>query len=83
MPNFLADREKDALILWGGGLRWMYHDDAAQVDEYSKAVGGWCWAIGEPMPIDAMQGQIMSQLSKAFDPRCVFASPLGLAAGDA
>lgn len=83
MPNFLADREKDALILWGGGLRWMYHDDAAQVDEYSKAVGGWCWAIGEPMPIDAMQGQIMSQLSKAFDPRGVFASPLGLAAGDA
>jgi hypothetical protein len=35
------------------------------------------------MPIDAMQGQIMSQLSKAFDPRGVFASPLGLAAGDA
>ena len=39
--------------------------------------------IGEPMPIDAMQGQIMSQLSKAFDSRGVFASPLGLAAGDA
>jgi glycolate oxidase FAD binding subunit len=83
MPDFLTDPDKDALIMWGGGLRWMYHDDAAQVGEYSKAVGGWCWAIGESMPIAAMQRQIMSQLAKAFDPRGVFASPLGIAAVDA
>ena len=82
MPDFLTDPDKDALIMWGGGLRWIYHEDGAAVHAYSKVVGGWCWAIGEPMPIDAMQGQIMSQLAKAFDPHGVFASPLGLATGD-
>jgi hypothetical protein len=35
------------------------------------------------MPIAAMQRQIMSQLAKAFDPRGVFASPLGITAVDA
>ena len=83
MPDFLADPDNDALIMWGGGLRWIYHDDAGQVAAYSKAAGGWCWALGEAMPLDAMQGQIMGQLANAFDPHGVFASPLDLPAGDA
>ena len=82
MPEFLTNPDNDALVMWGGGLRWFYHDDGAAVHAYSKAVGGWCWAIGEPIPIDGMQAQIMAQLAKAFDPHAVFASPLGLAAGD-
>ena len=82
MPDFLTNPNDDALVMWGGGLRWLYHDDGAAVHAYSKAVGGWCWAIGESIPIDRMQAQIMGQLVKAFDPRGVFASPLGLAAGD-
>lgn len=82
MPDFLSNPDSDALVMWGGGLRWFYHDDDAAVRAYSKAVGGWCWAIGEPMLVDAMQGQLMGRLAKAFDPHAVFASPLGLAAGD-
>ena len=78
MPEFLTNPDNDALVMWGGGLRWFYHDDGAAVHAYSKAVGGWCWAIGEPIPIDGMQAQIMGQLAKAFDPHAVFASPLAL-----
>ena len=85
MPNFLSDPNSDALVLWAGGLRWIYHDDAQAVADYCRQVGGWYWAIGEAMPIDPMQQQIMAHLAKAFDPHGVFASPLNLnaAAGEA
>ena len=70
--------DQDALVLWGGGLRWVYHDDAQAVADYSRQVGGWYWAVGETMPIDPMQRQIMAQLASAFDPNGVFACPLDL-----
>ena len=41
MPNFLASPEQNLLVMWSGGLRWLYHDDAQAVREYIKAVGGW------------------------------------------
>lgn len=78
MPDFLSNLNQDALVLWGGGLRWVYHDDAQAVADYSRQVGGWYWAIGETMPIDPMQRQIMAQLASAFDPNGVFACPLDL-----
>ena len=78
MPDFLSNLNQDALVLWGGGLRWVYHDDAQAVADYSRQVGGWYWAVGETMPIDPMQRQIMAQLASAFDPNGVFACPLDL-----
>lgn len=78
MPDFLSDLNQDALVLWGGGLRWVYHDDAQAVADYSRQVGGWYWAVGETMPIDPMQRQIMVHLASAFDPHGVFACPLNL-----
>ena len=78
MPDFLSNLNQDALVLWGGGLRWVYHDDAQAVADYSRQVGGWYWAVGETMPIDPTQRQIMAQLASAFDPNGVFACPLDL-----
>ncbi len=83
MPDFGAPSAADALVMWGGGLRWFYQDDAAAVMAYAKAVGGWCWAIGDAMPIDPMQAQIMHQLANAFDPKGVFATPLSFPANKA
>jgi hypothetical protein len=85
MPNFLSDPNSDALVLWAGGLRWIYHDDAQAVADYCRQVGGWYWAVGEAMPIDPTQQQIMAHLVKAFDPHGVFASSLNLnaASGEA
>lgn len=80
MPEFGLRSAADALVMWGGGLRWFYHDDHTAVLAYAKAVGGWCWAVGDVMPIDPMQAQIMQQLANAFDPKGVFATPLSLAA---
>jgi hypothetical protein len=41
-------------------------------------VGGWCWALGEAMPLEAAHQQIIQHLMAAFDPHRVFANPLGL-----
>ena len=68
----------DLLIEWGGGLRWLRHDDDAAVVAYAKRVGGWCWAKGELMPIDPVQGRYMSELKRAFDPKNIFLSPMAL-----
>ena len=68
----------DLLIEWGGGLRWLRHDDDAVVVAYAKSVGGWCWAKGELMPIDPVQGRYMSELKRAFDPKNIFLSPMAL-----
>lgn len=68
----------DLLIEWGGGLRWLRHDDDAAVVAYAKSVGGWCWAKGELMPIDPVQGRYMSELKRAFDPKNIFLSPMAL-----
>ena len=57
MPDFLSNLNQDALVLWGGGLRWVYHDDAQAVADYSRQVGGWYWAVGETMPIDLCSGR--------------------------
>ena len=78
MPSFLTTPEQDLLTLWSGGLRWLYHDEADAVRDYSRAVGGWCWALGEAMPLEAAQQQIIEHLMAAFDPHGVFANPLGL-----
>ncbi|MBL6813970.1 MAG: glycolate oxidase subunit GlcE [Pseudomonadales bacterium] len=78
MPHFLSDPNSDALVLWAGGLRWIFHDDALAVADYCRQVGGWGWAVGEAMPIDPLQQQIMTHLAKAFDPHGVFANPLKL-----
>ena len=76
MPDFGAPSAADALVMWGGGLRWFYQDDAAAVMAYAKAVG-------DAMPIDPMQAQIMHQLANAFDPKGVFATPLSFPANKA
>ena len=68
----------DLLIEWGGGLRWLRHDDDAAVVAYAKSVGGWCWAKGELMPIDPVQGRYMGELKRAFDPKNIFLSPMTL-----
>ena len=68
----------DLLIEWGGGLRWLRHDDDAAVVAYAKSVGGWCWAKGELMPIDPVQGRYMGELKRAFDPKNIFLSPMAL-----
>ena len=68
----------DLLIEWGGGLRWLRHDDDAAVVAYAKSVGGWCWATGEQMPIDAVQARYMNELKRAFDPKNIFLSPMVL-----
>jgi glycolate oxidase FAD binding subunit len=68
----------DLLIEWGGGLRWLRHDDDAALVAYAKSVGGWCWAKGELMPIDPVQGRYMSELKRAFDPKNIFLSPMAL-----
>ncbi len=62
----------DLLIEWGGGLRWLRHDDAEAVHAYAKSVGGWCWAKGEQMPIDVVQSRYMNELKRAFDPQSIF-----------
>ena len=80
MPNFLASPEQNLLVMWSGGLRWLYHDDAQAVHDYSNAVGGWCWALGEIMPLEPAQRLITQHLMAAFDPKGVFANPLGLVA---
>ena len=68
----------DLLIEWGGGLRWLRHDDDAAVVAYAKSVGGWCWAKGEQMPIDVVQARYMNELKRAFDPKNIFLSPMVL-----
>ena len=68
----------DLLIEWGGGLRWLRHDDAEAVHAYAKSVGGWCWAKGEQMPIDVVQSRYMNELKRAFDPQSIFLSPMSL-----
>ena len=68
----------DLLIEWGGGLRWLRHDDDAAVVAYVKSVGGWCWAKGEQMPIDVVQARYMNELKRAFDPKNIFLSPMVL-----
>ena len=78
VPSFLTTPERDLLTLWSGGLRWFYHDEADAVLDYSRAVGGWCWALGEAMPLEAAHQQIIQHLMAAFDPHGVFANPLGL-----
>ena len=69
---------EDLLIEWGGGLRWLRHDDDAAVVAYAKSVGGWCWAKGEQMPIDPVQARYMNELKCAFDPKNIFLSPMVL-----
>lgn len=77
-PEFLANPDQDLLMLWGGGLRWLYHHDAQAVKHYSQQVGGWCWALGDSIPVDPVSRRIMDQLGLAFDPDGVFAHPLDL-----
>jgi glycolate oxidase FAD binding subunit len=78
LPGFLTTPERDLLSMWSGGLRWLYHDDGEAVRAYSDRVGGWCWALGDAMPLDPAQQQIIEHLMAAFDPHGVFANPLGL-----
>ncbi|MEL0048739.1 MAG: glycolate oxidase subunit GlcE [Gammaproteobacteria bacterium] len=79
LPSFLNAPETDLLTLWNGGLRWLYHDQDDAVRAYSHAVGGWCWALGEVMPMEAAQRRVIEHLMAAFDSSGVFANPLGLA----
>lgn len=71
----------DACIEWGGGQRWLRNDDAAVVQAYARAVGGWAWQPGTPLPVDAGALALMRNLKTAFDPHAVFASGLGLQSG--
>jgi glycolate oxidase FAD binding subunit len=73
---------EDLLIEWGGGLRWLRHADEAAVKAHAKSVGGWCWAKGEQMPIDAVQGRYMNELKRAFDPKNIFRSAMSLQHAD-
>jgi glycolate oxidase FAD binding subunit len=83
LPTFLrGDDILPLLIEWGGGLRWLYHDDEAAVKAYAQSVGGWCWALGHPLPTEAIQRRYMDRLRQAFDPEQVFCSPLDFTHGN-
>ncbi len=73
----------DMALMWGGGLRWWWHDQAAQVEDYARSQGGWAWALGAAPPIDAGERKLMGRIKRAFDPKHVFATPLPIEADDA
>ncbi|NOX50746.1 MAG: glycolate oxidase subunit GlcE [Gammaproteobacteria bacterium] len=69
--------DEDALLIeWGGGLRWMWHNDDEFVAQYMRETGGWAWAMGEPVRLGKEERKYMSALKLAFDPHDLFSSPL-------
>ncbi|XOV84536.1 MAG: glycolate oxidase subunit GlcE [bacterium] len=61
---------------WSGGQRWWWHEDAAVVQAYAKAAGGWAHAKGAAQRVDALSGRYMLNIKRAFDPDGVFLSPI-------
>lgn len=66
-------------IEWGGGQRWLWHDDADVVRAYAASHKGWAWALGQALELEPNQRRYMTQIKQAFDPHGLFDSPLGLA----
>lgn len=73
---------EDLLIEWAGGLRWLWHDDAAFVTAYAKSIGGWAWRRGDALLVEPQQRNYMAAIKQAFDPQNVFVSPLDFAHAD-
>lgn len=59
---------------WGGGLRWLWHENSETVNSWARAQGGWAWRMGSMMPVDENQLKLMQALKAAFDPDGVFAN---------
>ena len=72
----------DIMIEWGGGLRWVWHDDAEFVINYARKAGGWAWRRGDRLPVPALQRKYMGAIKQAFDPDAVFVSPLDFSDAD-
>jgi glycolate oxidase FAD binding subunit len=73
---------QDVLVEWGGGLRWLWHDEPEYVAGYAARVGGWAWRRGDAPALPPDQLKYMRALRDAFDPEQVFATPLYLSDAD-
>ncbi len=82
VAGLLAGDATAMALEWGGGLRWLWHDDADLVARYTRDCNGWAWALGESMPIEQLQKKYMRAIKQAFDPAGLFASPLDFGSGD-
>ncbi len=79
----LPSEVADMALMWGGGLRWWWHEDVAEVEAYASSLGGWAWASGAAPPIAAGERRLMRRIKRAFDPEGVFSTPLDIEADDA
>lgn len=61
--------DDEALIEWGGGVRWYHNPDDALIEQVAAA-GGWLGAFQQPglLCTDAATGAIAERLRRAFDP---------------
>lgn len=67
-PVLPADDQ--ALIEWGGAVRWYDSPDSTMAAQVAAA-GGWLWPFGQPdiLCTDAATGAIAQRLRAAFDPQ--------------
>ena len=78
-PAAMVGPFENLAIEWGGGLRWVWHEDAATVFEYAKSVVGWAWRMGEAVSLTQFNPALAAlneRVRNSFDPHNVFASPL-------
>ncbi|MEM7099429.1 MAG: glycolate oxidase subunit GlcE [Pseudomonadota bacterium] len=66
----------DQSFEWGGGLRWIWHEDGASLKDIVRSYGGWVWQQGAVPEITAGQRRLMQALKSAFDPDGIFVDPL-------
>ncbi len=78
-PNAPAPENFSWSFEWNGGLRWIWADSiSADIADYVDSIKGWAWQLGQEIPIESGQRQIMRRIKLAFDPDAVFRSPLNL-----
>lgn len=66
----------DQVVEWGGGVRWIWHDNFDQVADAAYEAGGWAWQTGAPPPLSHPVRNLMWRIKQSFDPQHLFASPL-------
>ncbi len=74
----MEDEHDDMAIMWAGGLRWWWHDDADVVQAQVGAMGGWAWAMESAPQLPAAERVLMQRIKAAFDPAGLFGSSLPL-----
>ncbi len=68
---------------WGGGQRWVWHEEPSVLAQYAAQHKGWLWVLGEAVELDRVQHKYMRAIKHAFDPEGVFASMMSLGSNDA